>query len=408
MKTEWYIARRLRTSEEQMGKQQTRTAVRLAMLGIILGMVVMTITLCIVIGFKHTIREKVTGFGGHIEVVNFDNNSTYEMQPIYVDSALIEKLLKIDNVVEASEFGTKPGIIKTDNAFEGIVYKGCSKESEFFSRNLVEGRMPTEPGEVLISQTLSKRLGIAVGEAMYCYFIEERVRARKYTVSGLYETSLNEYDRLFVIGQIEEVRRLNGWSSDQASGIEICIARFNRLEDTAYEVYKATANRFDEEGNGYYTQTVEDRNPAIFSWLRLLDMNVWVIIILMLSVSGFSIASGLIILILSNVQFIGTMKALGARNGMVRRIFVYQAAFIVGRGMAWGNAIGLGLALVQQMTHLIPLDAASYYVSYVPIAFPWWGLIGLNVVTFVVSVLILIVPSAVVSHISPAEVMRYE
>jgi lipoprotein-releasing system permease protein len=219
---------------------------------------------------------------------------------------------------------------------------------------------------------------------------------------------MSEMDRLFVLGDIELVRQLNQWKSTQASGIEVLVDDLNYLEEAADEVYYVTANRLDEAGNAFYTQTLEQLNPQIFGWLDLLDMNVVIIIILMLCVSGFSIIPGLIILILESVTLIGTLKALGANNRFVRRIFIYESILLVGKGMLLGNVLGLSIVALQYFTQIIPLEAATYYVSYVPMAFPWGGLVALNIGVLLVAWVIMLAPSAIVSQISPAKVMHFE
>ena len=410
-----FLAKRLYYSQ-QGERRSSRPAVRVALAGIIIGMTVMIATVCIVKGFKQTVADKVAGFSSHIQVVNFDNNNTYEMQPVAVSDSLINKLSAIPHVVYAEAFATKPGIIKTDNAFQGVVFKGLAPDSDgsftgpwdFFKSNLVEGRLPEAENEVVLSRELQRTLLLQVGEPVYCYFVEEQVRARKLIVTGIYETGFMEYDRSFIIGNINVVRRLNGWSDNQASGIEIRVDRRENLDYVDDRVFFATANRLDEDGNAYYVQNLMQQNPAIFAWLDLLDMNMLIIIILMLCVAGFNMISGLIILILDSVPFIGTMKSLGMNNRSLRAVFLVQATLLIGRGLLWGNIIGLGLCAIQYFTHLVPLDATTYYVNYVPVAFDWPTWLLLNIGTLIISVLILLLPSAIVARISPAQVMRFE
>ncbi len=403
---EWEIARRLYFSGDEE-KRSSRPAVRVALGGIVIGVMVMIVTICVVVGFKQEVTQKVAGFGSHIQVVNFDNNSTYELQPIRVSDSLMTRLREIPHVRSVSVFASKPGIIKTDSAFQGIVFKGTDYWS-YFAQNLVAGELPKEKNEVLISEELGDLLGLETGDNFLCYFVEEELRVRRLHITGVYNTCMSEMDRLFILGDIGLVRQLNRWQPDQASGIEILVDNLRYLDETADRVYFATANRLDAEGNAYYTQTLQQLNPQIFAWLDLLDMNVVIIILLMLCVSGFSIVTGLIILILDSVQLIGVLKALGANDGFVRRIFVYEAMLLIGKGMVWGNVLGLGLCAIQYFTHLIPLEAATYYVSYVPIAFPWGWLALLNAGTLLVTWVILLAPSAIVTKISPARVMHFE
>lgn len=403
-----YIARRLYFSQSTTGtSSEARPAVRVALWGMLIGVLVMVITLCVVVGFKRTIADKVAGFGAHIQVVNYDNNNTYELRPIYVDDSLVSKIASLPNVASVQPFYTKPGIVKTDDAFQGVVVKGTDYWN-FFRDNLQHGVLPTSPNEAIISDEQARLLNLHLGETFLCYFIDEKVRVRKLTISGIYRTGFSEYDELFVVTRPEVVRQLNGWSERESSGLEIMVRDFRQLEATTDRVYFATANRLDEQGNALYTQNLIQLNPQIFAWLNLLDMNVIVIIILMLAVSGFSIISGLIILILDSITLIGTLKALGASNGFIRSIFVQQTCMLVGRGLLWGNFIGLGLCALQYALHIIPLDAATYYVDYVPIVFPWLGIIALNIGIVLVSFLVLLAPSAIVARISPVDVMRFE
>lgn len=402
------IASRLYFS--QQGKERTsRPAVRVALTGMIVGVVVMILTICIVVGFKQTITQKVAGFGAHIQVVSFDNNNTYDLQPIEVSDSMLTSLGKYPHVVAAAPFITKPGMLKTDSAFKGIVLKGTDYW-DFFARNIVEGALPAKPQEVLISRVAANRLQLHVGEAITGYFVDESdVRARRFSISGIYDTGFLQFDDLFVLTPLETARRLQSWDLNTYSGVEILIDDIKNLDETADEIYFAVVNKLDENGyKAYFVETLQDQNPAIFSWLDLLDMNVVVIIVLMLLVAGFNIVSGLIILILDGIQLIGTLKALGADNRFVRRIFLIQAALLIGKGVLWGNIIGLVLAALQYFGHIVPLEAATYYVDAVPIAFAWTWIIVLNALTIGLSLLILLLPSMIITKINPARVMHFE
>ena len=404
--SEWKIARRLYFSEEN-DCCSSRPAVRVALGGIVLGVMVMIVAISVVVGFKREITQKVAGFGSHIQVVNFDNNSTYELKAVRVTDSLLHTLSELDHVTAVSTFASKPGIVKTDSAFQGVVFKG-TEYWDYFAQNIVEGVLPEQTNQVLISTALADLLSLGVGDAVLCYFVEENLRVRRFSVCGLYNTCMTEMDKMFILGHIDVVRRLNGWNEDQVSGIEVLVDDLRSLGEVTDRVYYITANRLDEEGNAFYTQNLQQLNPQIFGWLDLLDMNVVIIIVLMLCVSGFSIVTGLIILILDSIQLIGALKALGADNSFVRRVFVYQALMLIGKGILLGNAIGIGLCALQYYTHLIPLDAKSYYVTYVPMAFSWGWWLLLNIGTILVSWAILLAPSAVVTQISPARVMHFE
>ena len=402
------LATKLYFSQEGESRH-ARPAIRVALAGMIVGVMVMILTICVVVGFKQTVTDKVAGFGAHIQLVSFDNNNTYDLQPIEVSDSLIRRLSTYPNVRAAVPFITKPGMLKTDSAFHGIVLKGTDYW-DFFAQNLIEGALPEAPQEVLVSQAVSHQLHLQTGDAVNTYFVDESdVRARRLKIVGIYDTGYGQFDDLFVVAPLETARRLQGWEANTYSGVEILVEDIKALDETADAIYFATVNHLDEDGyHVYYVQTLREQNPAVFAWLDLLDMNVIVIIVLMLLVAGFNIVSGLIILILDGIQLIGTLKALGADNRFVQRIFLTQAALLIGKGMLWGNILGLGLAALQYFGHWIPLEAATYYVSYVPIAFDWFWIITLNILTIVVSLLILLLPSMIVAKISPAKVMHFE
>ena len=405
---ELYLASRLYFSQE--GKERhSRPAVRVALAGIIVGVTVMILTICIVVGFKQTVTAKVAGFGAHIQLVSFDNNNTYDLQPIEVSDSLLTELKHFAHVFSAAPFITKPGMLKTDVDFHGIVLKGTDYW-DFFNRNIIEGALPTAPQEVLVSRLTARKMNLAVGDAVHAYFVDETdIRARRFQVVGIYDTGFAQYDDLFVLTPLQTVQRLQGWGADTYSGVEILVDDIGVLDEVADEIYFATVRMMDENGfHVYYVQTLQDQNPAIFAWLDLLDMNVVVIIVLMLLVAGFNIVSGLIILILDGITLIGTLKALGADNRFVRRIFLAQAALLIGKGVLWGNIIGLGLAAVQYFWHLVPLDATAYYVEYVPVAFAWGWWLLLNIGTIAISLVILLLPSLIITKISPAKVMHFE
>lgn len=409
IKPETQIAMRLYFSKDGE-KRTSRPAVRVALAGMIVGVLVMILTICVIVGFKQTITQKIAGFGAHIQVVSFDNNNTYDMQPIEVDDSLLCQLQSYPYVQAVAPFITKPGMIKTDSAFHGIVLKGTDYW-DFFAANIVEGTIPQTPQEVIISQSVLNRLNLQIGGIVNAYFVSETadVRARRWKIVGVYQTGFEQFDQLFIIAPMETASRLQGWEEKTYSGVEILLSDVSHLDEVADEMYFEVVNKVDENGyNIYYIQTLHQQNPAVFAWLDLLDMNVIVIIILMLLVAGFNIISGLIILIMESVRLIGTLKALGADNHFVRRIFLTQAALLVGKGVVWGNIIGFAIAAIQYFGHIIPLDPITYYVSYVPITFAWGWIILLNVLTIALSMLILLLPSMIITRISPAKVMHFE
>lgn len=413
MKSLYHIASRL----SRGGTDKSRPAVNVAVLAAMLGVTVMILTLAVVVGFKREIRHKVIGFDAHIQVVNYDNNNTYDMQPVRFDSTLLRSVAALQEVRHVSRFATKPGILKTGDDVEAIIFKGVGEDYDwdFFRHNLSSGQLPdsalsapSASREVIISTTLARLMHLGVGDDFLCYFVGEKVRARKLHISGLYNTDFQDYDKLFIIGDLRQVQKLNNWQADQVSGLEILISDFDRLGEATRNVQHAVANRFDEDLNAYFVQNAVMTNPQIFSWLDLLNVNVVVIIVLMLIVTGFTLISALIILILDAIPHIGTLKALGATDRQIQHIFIYQAAAVLIKGLLVGNVVGILLCAVQYYWHLVPLDPVSYYVNFVPVAFTWGYWLLLNIGIIAVTLLMLLAPAQIISRINPARVIRYD
>jgi len=413
MSIEYFIAKRIHF--QQGRKNVSRPAVRIAIIAIALGMAVMILSVGVVIGFKQEIRNKVVGFGGHIRVSNYDNNNTFETNPIRYSKAFTDSLATMPGVKSVQLYATKPGIIKTESEFQGIVLKGIDSgfNWDFFRSHLVAGDTlqlaDSLRNDIVISKYLADMLRLKVGDSFYTYFIKDQVKARKFTIRGIYATNFVEYDKLFIITDLRHIQRLSGWNESQFSGYEVLIDDFDKMDYTADAIsilaQQAVTNNDSQK---YYVQTIRDLSPQLFGWLDLLDMNVWVILSLMLAVAGFNMISGLLILILERTNMIGILKSVGATNWSVRKVFLYFAVFLIGKGMLWGNVIGLSLCALQYFTHAIPLDPEAYYVSYVPIVFNWTYLVLLNIGTFAASILMMIAPSYLIAKISPAKIIRYE
>ena len=308
-----YIANRIHF-DKQHRKKATPPAVRVAVAGVALGLAIMILSVAIVIGFKKEIRSKVVGFGAHIQITSFDNNMTYEKQPIQYTDSLREILSECDDITKIDPIGTKLGMIKTDTDFMGTVLKGVTPDYNwsFFKKYLVDGCLPKIQdsiisNEVLVSKTIADKLDLHIGDKIYCYFVQEQVRARRFSISGIYQTDFSDYDKLLIIGDVRHVQRLNDWNPDQYSEIELMIKDFDRADDIAYELYTQLIDRPDDYGTHYYPQSIRTLNPVFFGWLDLLDMNVWIILILMAAVSGFTMISGLLIIILERANMIGIL-----------------------------------------------------------------------------------------------------
>ena len=409
-----YIANRIHF-DKSTRKKATPPAIRVAVAGVALGLAVMILSVAIVVGFKQEIRDKVVGFGSHIQITSFDSNTTYEKQPVQYTDSLRQVLMAHEGVAKVEPVGTKLGMIKTDSDFMGVVLKGVMPDYDwsFFKKYLVEGNLPlitdsTTSNQVIISRTIAGKMNLHVGDKIYCYFVQDQVRARRFLVSGIYQTDFSDYDKLLMIGDVRQVQRLNGWNPDQYSEIELLVNDFDQADNIAYDLYTQLIDRPDDYGTHYYPQSIRTLNPIFFGWLDLLDMNVWIILILMAAVSGFTMISGLLIIILERANMIGILKALGANNTSIRKIFLYVSTFLVGKGMIWGNVIGLVLCFLQQQFHIIKLNPEAYYVPYVPIELNFWYILWLNIGCMAISVLMLIAPSYLVSLIRPAKSIKFE
>ena len=410
-----FVARRIYRSKEGK-KEVSKPAVLIAMWGIAIGLAVMIVAVAVVIGFKHEVRDKVVGIGSDITITNFDAQKSYETVPVVAGDSLLDALRAMEGVKHVQRYSTKPGMIMTEDNFLGMVLKGVSQEYDwtFLKEHLLEGEIPAftdsaSTNRTLVSRTIANKLNLKLGDKLYTYYISaENVRARRFEVAGIYQTNFSIYDNMFLLTDLYTVNRLNAWKADQASGIELEVADVSRLEETKEAISAEVDMLKDRYGATYYTQTVEESNPQIFAWLDLLDMNVWVILILMTGVAGFTMISGLLIIILERTNMIGVLKALGADNLAIRKVFLSFSVFLIGRGMLWGNIIGLSFVFIQSQFHLFKLDPSIYYVDSVPVAFNLWWWVLLNVCSLLASVLMLVGPSYLIAHIHPAKSIRFE
>lgn len=410
-----FIARKI-YSDKGDKRKVSRPAITIATIGVAIGLAVMLITVSVVLGFKHTIRDKVIGFGSHIQVMNFLNLQTTDPNPICIDDSLMKALGNTEGVKHVERYAVTQGILKTDNDFLGISFKGIAKEYDFdfIKANLVEGSIPQFSDEanhnkVLISKMAADKLNLHAGDKVYAYFLSNNdVRARRFTVSGIFETNLKLFDSSLCFTDLYTVVKLNNWEPSQCTGAEIIVKDFSQLDELSLIFAKQHNRSMDHLGNVLTSQTITDSYPGIFSWLDLLDINVWIILGLMVCVAGFTMISGLLIIILERTNMIGVLKALGANNTTVRHTFLWFAVFIIGRGLLLGNILGIGLVLLQKYTGIVELDATNYYVSTAPVEIDIPIFVALNVATLLVCFFVLIAPSFLVSHIRPARSMRME
>ena len=410
-----FIAKRL-YSEQGDKRKVSRPAIHIATAGVAIGLAVMIISVCVVLGFKHTIRDKVIGFGSHIQVADFLTLQQMEQYPIVIDDSMIDVLKHIPDVAHVQRFAMKEGILKTDSDFLGVAFKGVGPDfdSTFIHNNMVEGSIPpfsdsVSHNKILVSQLMADKLHLKSGQRIFAYFFDNNsVRTRRFTIAGIYQTNLKKYDETIVFTDLYTAVKLNGWESDQASGAELSVNNFDNLDMIESRVISKVKGTVDHYGETYSSATIKELNPQIFQWLDLMDLNVWIILALMLIVAGVTMISGLLIIILERTSMIGILKALGARNKTIRHTFMWFAVFIIGKGMLIGNVLSLGLLALQQAFGIIKLDAQTYYVSTVPVEINALYIVALNVATLLISVFMLVAPSYLISHIHPAKSMRYE
>lgn len=412
-----FIARRIYS--DHIGDQQkvSKPAIRIAVAGVAIGLAVMIISVCVVLGFKHTIRDKVVGFGSHIQVANFYTlQSSAIDQPIAIGDSMMNVLKKTEGVKHVQRFAMKQGILKTDNDFLGVMFKGVGPEfdSTFIHKSMVEGSIPhfsdqQSTNRILISKDMASKLRVKAGDRIFAYFIGEGgVRTRRFTISGIYQTNLAQYDKTTCFCDLYTARKLNAWTDDMVTGAELTVNDFKQLNATADDIINRVNRTQDQYGNTFSSKTIRELSPQIFSWLDLLDLNVWIILAIMTAVAVVTMISGLLIIILERTTMIGVLKALGARNSTVRHTFLWFAAFIIGKGLLIGDALALALIMLQKFTGFAKLDPQTYYVDVVPVELDWTLIVALNVGTMLIALFVLIAPSYLVSHIHPAKSMRYE
>lgn len=411
---ERFIAKRLYGSDGS-SKGGSRPAIVIATIGIALGLAVMIVTMAVTRGFRNQIRDIVIGFTQHITVTNYQMNFGTTEQPITCDEALFLEFNNTEHVEKVQRYIHKPGIIKTDSLFHGFILKGIGSEYDisFFEEHLIDGNIPqlsdsSSTNWILLSKNIAEKMHLKTGDRIDLYFMQNSIRARRATVAGIFCTNFSEYDQVFGITDIRMLQRLNGWEEDQATGLEIRLTDEKYMYE-GYEKTREIMNRADARNDeAYLIETMEDLNAGLFAWLDVLNVNVVAILILMLGISGFTMISGLLIIIFERTATIGTLKALGADNKTIRKIFLHFATRIIGKGMAIGNIIGIVIVLLQQYLHIIPLDPASYYVDSVPMELGLGWFIMLNIVMFTLSMLMLLAPSAIISRIYPSKSLRFE
>lgn len=409
-----YIAKKLYSSENGK-KRASLPAIRIAIFGVAVGLAVMILSVAVVFGFKDEISSKVIGFGSHLTIYNTAPAEIGESRPIIVDDELVKGIENIPDVEYVQYYSMKSGILKTTDQFVGITLKGINStySTDFVSSHIIEGQLPdyskkgTE-NEIVISKSIANDLRLKVGDKLFAYFFENGLRARRFKVAAIYRTDLSQFDKVLVFANDKTVRNLCKWDDKYAYGVEITVKDFSKLNETSFHIAKFISKYNIEHNTSYVSFTVKELYPQIFDWLNLLNINIWVILILMLAVAGVTIVSGLLILILERTSTIALLKTLGATNTLVRKVFINLAVIILLKGMVAGNVLGLLLAFLQKEFNIVHLNPESYYIDSVPVEFDLTAIILINIVTFIVSTLALVLPSYLVARIHPSKVLRFE
>lgn len=416
MNIERFIAKRILTGSSA-SNQLSRPIVRISVLGITLGLAVMILAMAVVTGFQNEIKAKLIGFNSHIQISNYDNNISAEPKPVSKIQPFLNDIKNNPEIKHISVYATKNGIVKTQTDNEGILLKGISSDYDwsFLDKSFVQGKGfvvgDTVSKSIVISKYLGDKLNLKLNDKMIIYFIVDRfdslgtkirteTTGKDFYISGIYETGLEEVDKTLVLTDIRRIQKMNGWSEDEVAGFEVAIKDYKKIDDIGYDVDAMI-------GQGLVALTIKQTNPAIFSWLDMIDINVFIVLILMVIVAGINMISALLILILERTNMIGILKAMGASNGNVQKIFLYNSVYLIGKGLLWGNIIGIAIGLIQQQFGIFTLDEKVYYISQVPIHLSWVHILLLNAGTLVCCLLMLIVPSFIVSKITPVKAIRF-
>ena len=413
MNIELFIAKKLFFSKENK-KNISNSVISIALIGIALGMIIMILSVAIVTGFKQEVSKKVIGFGSHLIITNSDSNISYKTTPINKNQSFYPDIEKDEGIKHIQTYAIKAGIIKTKENIQGVVLKGIGEEFDwsFFENNIVEGEKfivnkNKKTKKVLISQYIATLLKLKVGDPLFMYFVQKPVKSRRFEISGIYSTGIEVFDKTYIIADIAEVQKLNDWTTNQISGFEIIIDDFDKLEEMDYKVTKNVASIYEKDKDQLKVENIRENNRQIFDWLKLSDTNVWIILAIMLIVSGFNMISGLLVIILERTNMIGILKALGAKNLNIKKIFIYYSVFIIGKGLLWGNLIGIIICLLQYHFGFFKLNPESYYIDVVPINLKIIHLILLNIVTLVITTLMLIMPSVIIARITPIKAIKF-
>ncbi len=411
MSLEYFIARRLITAKDYKSSISA-PIIKIAISAIAIGIIMMIVSVATGIGLQQKIRDKVSAFNGQIIISNFDNNnSEVTLTPISKKQDFYPNFKSVPDVSHIQAIATKAGIIRTENAFEGIVFKGVGGDYDWnnIKEYIVEGKVPdfskTLNEEVLISRLLADRLNLKVGDNFNTFFIKEEQgkmpNSRRFKIAGIFNSGFQQFDATYIIGDIRHIQRINKWTPDQVGAFEVFVKDFDNIKTTGIQVYDQTSSNLD-------TKTIIEKYSYIFDWLQLFDFNIVVILGVMILVATINMVVALLVLILERTQMIGILKAMGANNWTVRKIFLYNAFYLIIRGLFWGNLIGIAILLIQQQFGVVQLNPENYYVNQAPVYLNWAYIALLNLLTITICFIVLLIPSYIITKISPVKAIRFD
>ncbi|MBZ4044659.1 ABC transporter permease [Flavobacterium hibisci] len=411
MNLEYFIAKRLITAKDYKSSISA-PIIKIAISAIAIGIIMMLVSVATGIGLQQKIRDKVSAFNGQIIISNYDNNnSDVTLIPVSKNQDFYPNFKSVPEVSHIQAIASKAGIIRTENAFEGIIFKGVGADYDWnnIKEYLVEGELPDFSKllneDVIISRFLADRLNLKVGDSFNTFFIKDEQgkmpNSRRFKITGIFNSGFQNFDATYIIGDIRHIQRINKWKPDQVGAFEVFVKDFNNIKITGNQIYEQTSSSLD-------TKTIIEKYSYIFDWLQLFDFNIIVILAVMILVATINMVVALLVLILERTQMIGILKALGANNWTIRKIFLYNAFYLIIRGLFWGNLIGVSVLLIQQQFGIIQLNPENYYVNQAPVYINWSYIVLLNLMTIVICFLVLLIPSYIITKISPVKAIRFD
>ncbi|AMO20057.1 ABC transporter permease [Flavobacterium columnare] len=416
MNLEFFIADRLIRTKERKSNISA-PIIKIAIAAIAIGLIMMIVSVATGVGLQNKIRQKVSAFNGHIVISNFDDNqSQVSFDPVSTNQDFYPKFNSVEGIKHIQAVASKAGIVRTEQSFEGIVFKGVGKEYDWenIKEYLVEGKLPNVKSklnnEIIISEYLANRLLLKVGDKCNTFFMKEKEgklpNLRAFKIVGIYNSGFQEFDAVYVLGDIRHIQRINKWKNTQVGAFEVFLNNFDQIQEKGVEVYNNTINKEDPT-KALDTQTIAQKYYYIFEWLKLFDFNIVVILIIMIIVATINMIVALLVLILERTQMIGILKSVGADNWTIRKIFLYNAVHLIIQGLLWGNIIGVGLLFIQQKFGIVKLNPENYYVTTAPVDINWVDIISLNIGTILICLIVMLIPSYVVTKISPVKAIKF-